>query len=110
MSIFKSFRKHTRVLRRKIVFKCVNCGDSQELNDSVFTQREDYPYNAQSSSSTYICNCGCRKFEIYPEYQWLYRKRCPTCGEMFENQYSWERKCKTCNEAHLDFMMNLGRH
>ncbi len=103
-------RKGRRVLNRTITFRCKKCNKVFDLSDDIFNRDQNSElYSARSSSSTSICtNCNSLDFNVFPKYQWVYRKRCPKCSEMFETPNSWDNKCKPCSQKWITTIAKMG--
>ena len=103
MELFKKIRKGKKVCKLTLKFRCVKCGHLIEADRTIFAQREEQPFSAQSSYSTLLCpHCNGTEFVVFPQYEWLYRKRCQYCNQIFETPFSWEQAHKNCEEQDLE--------
>jgi DNA-directed RNA polymerase subunit RPC12/RpoP len=102
MELFKKLKKGKKVRKLSLKFRCAKCGRIIEANYEIFAQREEKPFSAQSSSSTLICpKCNSIEFVVMPQYEWLYRRKCHSCNQMFETPFSWEMRCKPCERGEI---------
>jgi len=104
---------YRKVLRTKWVAICNNCNHQFELTDEWMREKEErdgyIPLSAKSSSTNVFCpKCNTFNFRLSFDYQNLYKRRCPKCGEMFETAYSWEEKCPTCVKNHAEILATMG--
>ena len=93
-----SYRK---VRKLKFYGICSKCFGRVDFNEEFIKKREKIsgtiPFSAKSASGVISCpGCGSLEITSHYEYENLYRKRCVTCGEMFEDDNTWNFEHESC--------------
>ena len=94
---------YKKVLRIKFYGICSKCFARVEFNNELIKKREEIsgtiPFSAKSASGVIWCPiCGSAEITTHYEYANLYRKRCTICGEMFEDDKTWNFEHESCLE------------
>ncbi len=105
-----SYRK---ILRIRFYGICSKCFARVDFNEDLINKREKIskmiPFSAKSASGVIFCP-ACSSFEIIAHYEYanMYRKRCVTCGKMFEDDKTWNFEHESCMENRIRKLNRYG--